>query len=73
MPPADGAGTPDVRFFLFGPGEFKVKDNWYAVGLKGSGSNNVVVNDVFVREEFTVRAGRFRHGHRPRAPRPIPA
>ncbi|HWE76286.1 MAG TPA: acyl-CoA dehydrogenase family protein [Stellaceae bacterium] len=65
VPPADGAGAPDVRFFLFGPGEFKVKDNWYAVGLKGSGSNNVVVNDVFVREEFTVRAADFAAGTGP--------
>jgi alkylation response protein AidB-like acyl-CoA dehydrogenase len=65
VPPADGSGAPDVRFFLFGPGEFKVKDNWYAVGLKGSGSNNVVVNDVFVREEFTVRAADFAAGTGP--------
>jgi alkylation response protein AidB-like acyl-CoA dehydrogenase len=65
VPPADGSGAPDVRFFMFGPGEFKVKDNWYAVGLKGSGSNNVVVNDVFVREEFTVRAADFGAGNSP--------
>jgi alkylation response protein AidB-like acyl-CoA dehydrogenase len=65
VPAADGAGPPDVRFFMFGPGEFKVKDNWYAVGLKGSGSNNVVVNDVFVREEFTVRAAEFATGTAP--------
>ena len=65
VPPAEGAGPPDIRFFLFGPGEFKVKDNWYAVGLKGSGSNNVVVNDVFVREEFTVRAADFGAGKSP--------
>lgn len=65
VPPADGSGAPDVRFFMFGPGEFKVKDNWYAVGLKGSGSNNVVVNDVFVREEYTVRAADFGAGTSP--------
>jgi 3-hydroxy-9,10-secoandrosta-1,3,5(10)-triene-9,17-dione monooxygenase len=65
VPPADASGQPDVRFFLFGPGEFKVKDNWYAVGLKGSGSNNVVVNDVFVREEFTVRSAEFATGTAP--------
>jgi 3-hydroxy-9,10-secoandrosta-1,3,5(10)-triene-9,17-dione monooxygenase len=42
-----------------------VKDNWYAVGLKGSGSNNVVVKDVFVREEFTVRSADFAMGTGP--------
>ncbi|HEV8016163.1 MAG TPA: acyl-CoA dehydrogenase family protein [Stellaceae bacterium] len=65
VPAADGSGPPDVRFFMFAPGEFKPKDTWYAVGLKGSGSNNVVVNDVFVREEFTVRAADFGAGQTP--------
>jgi len=65
VPAADGSGPPDVRFFMFGPGEFKPKDTWYAVGLKGSGSNNVVVNDVFVREEFSVRAVDFGAGRSP--------
>ncbi|HEY3918042.1 MAG TPA: acyl-CoA dehydrogenase family protein [Stellaceae bacterium] len=65
VPAADGSSPPDVRFFMFGPEEFKVKDNWYAVGLKGSGSNNVVVNDVFVREEYTVRAADFGAGQSP--------
>jgi 3-hydroxy-9,10-secoandrosta-1,3,5(10)-triene-9,17-dione monooxygenase len=62
VPPADASGQPDLRFFMFAPGEFKAKDNWYAVGLKGSGSNNVVVNDVFVREEFTLRGADFGSG-----------
>jgi 3-hydroxy-9,10-secoandrosta-1,3,5(10)-triene-9,17-dione monooxygenase len=65
VPPADGGGAPDARFFLVGPGEFKVRDVWYPVGLKGSGSNNVVVNDVFVREENTVRAADFAAGTSP--------
>ena len=65
VPPAEGSGPPDIRFFLFGPGEFKVKDTWHAVGLKGSGSNNVVVNDVFVREENTLRAADFASGRAP--------
>ena len=65
VPPAEGGGAPDARFFLVGPGEFKVRDVWYPVGLKGSGSNNVVVNDVFVREENTVRAADFAAGTSP--------
>jgi 3-hydroxy-9,10-secoandrosta-1,3,5(10)-triene-9,17-dione monooxygenase len=58
-------GAPDIRFFLFGPGEFKPRDTWYAMGLKGSGSNNVVVNDVFVREEHTLSMADFASGHAP--------
>lgn len=64
-PPAGGEGPPDIRFCLFGPGEFKVKDTWDAMGLKGSGSNNAVVNDVFVREEHTLRMADFASGHAP--------
>ena len=65
VPPVDGKGPPDARFFLFGPGEFKVRDTWNSVGLKGSGSNNVVVNDVFVREENSIRAAEFATGTAP--------
>lgn len=66
--PADGKGPPDIRFFLLGPGEFTVRDVWNTVGLRGSGSNNVVVNDVLVREENTLRAADFAtSGHAPGA------
>ena len=65
VPPAEGSGAPDIRFFLLGPGEFKVRDTWNAVGLRGSGSNNVVVNDVLVREEHTVRSADFGAGTSP--------
>ena len=66
VPPAAGAaGAPDIRFCLFGPGEFKPRDTWNAVGLRGSGSNNVIVNDVFVREEHTLRGEDFASGRSP--------
>ena len=58
-------GPPDIRFCLFGPGEFKVRDTWNAMGLRGSGSNNVIVSDVFVREEHTLRAEDFASGRSP--------
>ena len=65
--PAGGDGPPDIRFFLLGPGEFTVRDTWNAVGLRGSGSNNVVVKDVLVREENTLRAADFAGGTAPGA------
>jgi alkylation response protein AidB-like acyl-CoA dehydrogenase len=64
---SEAKGPPDIRFCLFGPGEFKPRDTWNAMGLKGSGSNNVVVNDVFVREEHTLRMMDFISGHAPGA------
>jgi 3-hydroxy-9,10-secoandrosta-1,3,5(10)-triene-9,17-dione monooxygenase len=66
VPPGAGhKGPPDIRFCLFGPGEFKPRDTWYAMGLRGSGSNNVVVKDVFVREEHTLSMADFASGHSP--------
>ena len=62
---SDRKGPPDIRFCLFGPGEFKPRDTWNAMGLRGSGSNNVVVNDVFVREEHTLSMADFASGHAP--------
>lgn len=58
-------GLPEIRFALFGPGEFNVKDTWNAMGLKGSGSNNVLVRDVFVREEHTLPMVDFASGQAP--------
>jgi 3-hydroxy-9,10-secoandrosta-1,3,5(10)-triene-9,17-dione monooxygenase len=58
-------GPPDIRFCLFGPGEFKPRDTWNAMGLRGSGSNNVIVHDVFVREEHTLRMADFISGRAP--------
>lgn len=66
VPPKEGEkGPPDIRFCLFGPGEFKPRDTWNAMGLRGSGSNNVIVSDVFVREEHTLRMADFASGRAP--------
>src|SRR5215470_15115960 len=45
---------PHARFFLLLPGQFHMRDVWYSVGLKGSGTNNIVVEPVFVPEAFTL-------------------
>jgi len=53
VPGADGA-PPHARMFLLQPGQFRMRDVWNSVGLKGSGTNNIVVDPVFVPEEFTL-------------------
>jgi 3-hydroxy-9,10-secoandrosta-1,3,5(10)-triene-9,17-dione monooxygenase len=45
---------PHARFFLLLPGQFRMRDVWHSVGLKGSGTNNIVVDPVFVPEAFTL-------------------
>lgn len=42
--PADG----DYRTFLLPRSDFRIDDTWHAMGLKGTGSQDIVVEDVFV-------------------------
>jgi 3-hydroxy-9,10-secoandrosta-1,3,5(10)-triene-9,17-dione monooxygenase len=46
----DGARLPDFRSFLLLSGEYRIEDNWQVAGLKGTGSKDIVVDDVFVPE-----------------------
>lgn len=41
-------GPPDYRLYLVPRKDFTVQDTWYNVGLRGSGSNTVVLDNVFV-------------------------
>ena len=41
-------GAPDYKLFLVPRSDFAIKDTWFNVGLRGSGSNTVVIDDVFV-------------------------
>ncbi|MEV7080002.1 acyl-CoA dehydrogenase family protein [Streptomyces sp. NPDC093516] len=49
------AGTPDVRLFVVPREHLTVEDTWDVAGLRGSGSNTVVVEDVLVPEELVAR------------------
>ncbi len=58
-------GPGGMRWFLLQPGQFHMRDTWNSVGLKGSGSNNIVVEDAFVAEDFTLDLGAAYSGHAP--------
>jgi len=47
----DGAVKKRLNFLL-GPGQFRIDRVWNAMGLKGSGSNDVIVEPTFVPEAF---------------------
>jgi 3-hydroxy-9,10-secoandrosta-1,3,5(10)-triene-9,17-dione monooxygenase len=38
----------DFRSFLVLPGEYRIEDNWFTAGLKGTGSKDIVVDGVFI-------------------------
>ena len=42
-------GRPvDFGSFLMPLGDYQIRDDWHVVGLKGTGSNTLIVKDVFV-------------------------
>src|SRR3546814_9465918 len=41
---------PEYRTFLLPKSDFEIVDTWHVMGLKGTGSKDIVVNDVFVPE-----------------------
>jgi alkylation response protein AidB-like acyl-CoA dehydrogenase len=48
------ADHPEYRLFLVPTSELTIVDTWYSAGLRGSGSDNVIADGVFVPEYRTV-------------------
>jgi alkylation response protein AidB-like acyl-CoA dehydrogenase len=51
------SGKPELLEVLVPRKEFDVLDTWHVAGLRGSGSHDVELRDVFVPERFTTRVG----------------
>lgn len=52
-----GSGAPDMRTFLLPRSDYTIgMDAWHTFGLQGTGSHDIIVNDVFVPEYRTHRA-----------------
>lgn len=47
-------GKPDPRWFALPVSQVKVEDTWYVDGMVGTGSNDVVIDNVFVPAERSV-------------------
>jgi 3-hydroxy-9,10-secoandrosta-1,3,5(10)-triene-9,17-dione monooxygenase len=50
----DEADGIEYRIFLVNKSDYKIKDTWNASGLRGTGSNDVEVDDAFVAEPMTL-------------------
>jgi 3-hydroxy-9,10-secoandrosta-1,3,5(10)-triene-9,17-dione monooxygenase len=61
----DDGGPPQYRLFLLPTSTVTVVDTWYSAGLRGSGSDNVVADGVFVPEEHSVVMELLREGRSP--------
>jgi alkylation response protein AidB-like acyl-CoA dehydrogenase len=55
-PRRDAQGAPDIRFMIFPTAEVEIIDNWRVSGLRGTGSCDFQVVDLFVPEEHAVSA-----------------
>lgn len=52
-PVLDEKGKPFWRILMAKPQEFEILDTWYTTGLRGTGSNDYRVQDLFVPEEHS--------------------
>ena len=67
MVPSGRDDHPEYRLFLVPTSELKIVDTWYSAGLRGSGSDNVEADAVFVPEHRTVAMAGLLHAHSPGA------
>ena len=57
VPPSEPGGAPDMRAFLLPRSDYTIDtDSWHVFGLQGTGSHDIIVDDVFVPEHRTHRA-----------------
>ena len=55
VPPAEGEADPHYRTFLVPKRDYEIVRNWDTIGLRATGSHDIVVNGVFVPEARTHR------------------
>jgi 3-hydroxy-9,10-secoandrosta-1,3,5(10)-triene-9,17-dione monooxygenase len=58
-------GPPQARHFLVPRKDYRVEDTWHNVGMRGTGSNDLLVADAFVPAHRTLAMDDFREGSTP--------
>jgi alkylation response protein AidB-like acyl-CoA dehydrogenase len=58
------SGEPQVEsYFLVQAGQVEVFDTWHGIGLKGTGSHDIKVKDLFIPDHMIVTIDSFRGGN----------
>lgn len=52
--PGPVEGQPETRAMLFPADQAEILDTWYTLGLRGTGSHDISVTDLFVAEDHTL-------------------
>jgi alkylation response protein AidB-like acyl-CoA dehydrogenase len=58
-------GPPERRWLLIPREDFEIVDDWYTVGLKGTGSKTIIATDVFIPEGRTLPNTALEDGRAP--------
>jgi 3-hydroxy-9,10-secoandrosta-1,3,5(10)-triene-9,17-dione monooxygenase len=53
-PPSGDAAMPDIRYIMVPKGDYEILDDWEVMGLRGTGSKSVVIDDKFVPDHRIV-------------------
>jgi 3-hydroxy-9,10-secoandrosta-1,3,5(10)-triene-9,17-dione monooxygenase len=61
----DSEHHPDMRLMLAPTSDVTILDTWYCAGLRGTGSNTVQADDLFVPEHRSVSFSTLRDAHSP--------
>ena len=63
--PRDGGGPP-VNVFAIAPRkDYEIEDDWFPVGLAGTGSKKLILNEVFIPDHRTLNIEEVRGGPSP--------
>ena len=60
-----GGAAPEWMFFMIPPGEYTVRDTWHTAGMRGTGSNTIVTDNVFVPNGHVLSLADLRAGKGP--------
>lgn len=58
----DETEAPDYRVFLVHRNDYRIIDTWNAMGLRGTGSHDVEIEELFVPENMTLAVSALRGG-----------
>jgi 3-hydroxy-9,10-secoandrosta-1,3,5(10)-triene-9,17-dione monooxygenase len=58
-------GPPTAAMFLVAPDEYEITDTWFTTGMRGTGSNTIIADDVFVPAAHVLRISDLREASGP--------